>query len=158
MITKYPSSNEFLQATAYSKLVKAVVNIPEKELICSTSPKLHEIEYAYGTETIESLIGAYILNFQKLLNIKEENKLDSYQISMLTLDILSRCRGLTYLELVMMFKRFLSGEFGHFYGQIDIMVLGQWMREFMKKRGEIICTNPEVKRFILERDQNYIEK
>ena len=126
-------------------------------MICSLAPKLHEIEFEYGAETLQTIIGAYLLNFQKLLNIKEENKLDSYQISVLTMDIMSRCRGLTYAELAMMFKRFLSGEFGHFYGQIDMMVIGEWIREFMSKRGEIICQDNEVRKFILKRDQNYEE-
>ena len=142
---------------AYSKIIKECANKSQIELICSLAPKLHEIEYVYGSETLETIIGAYLVNFQKLLNVKEENKLDSYQIDVLTMDIITKCRGLTYAELAMMFKRFLSGEFGHFYGQIDIMVIGEWIDLFMKKRGEKICDNPDVRRFILKRDQNYEE-
>jgi len=89
-----------------------------------------------------------------LLNVKEENKLNPYQISICTKNILKICRGITIPELAMMFNRFLTGEFGHFYGQIDMMVLGEWARAFMKKRGELICTDNKVRAFIMKRDQN----
>lgn len=154
ILQKFPTGICFNNAANFPYLVSKYSKVPQKDLICSNALKLHELEYVYDEQTLDSLIGSYIYNFQKLLNIKDENKLDAYQTKILIITVKNRCRGITFIELAMMFNRFLSGEFGHFYGQIDIMLMGEWIRQFMYKRGEIILDNQEIRSFILKRDQN----
>lgn len=129
----------------------------EKQIICTNKPLFHEIEKVYGKGCVTDVLVAYLFKFQSLLNIKDENKLNNDQISMCADNILPFLRGLTIGEIAMMFKRFSSGEFGKFYGNIDIMTIGEWVRAFKKKRSEVILKNNDVRKYILMRDQNYDE-
>lgn len=141
----------------FDNVANSISNKPEKLLICSNKPLLYEIEEAYGFDTISDLITAYLFKFQTLLNIKDEYKLNSDQMLVCAKNIIPFLRGLTISEIVAMFNRFLSGEFGKFYGNIDIMTIGEWVRAFKKKRGDFILKNKDVRKFIVQRDQNFNE-
>ena len=141
----------------FDNVSKFNVNKNEKELICSNKPLLHEIEKVYGYGTVVDIIHAYLFKFQASLSIKDEYKLDASQMALCANNMIPFLRALTISEIVMMFKRFLSGEFGRFYGNIDIMVLGEWVRQFKRKRGELILDNPDVRKYIVKRDQNFNE-
>lgn len=129
----------------------------KEAIIKSNKPLLVEIESMYSFGTIKTIIGAYLYKFQSLLNLKDEVKMDSDQINICAMNIIPLLRGLTLGEIVMMFNRFASGEFGKFYGNVDIMTIGEWVREFKRKRGKLIIENNDIRKFLVLRDQNYDE-
>ena len=157
LVSAYPTSSGLMAVTNFDNVFNHIKNKTEKEIMLSNKPLLHEIEKVYGNETVIQILTGYIYKFQTLLNIKDEYKLNDAQMSMCANNAITHLRGLTISEIASMFKRFLSGEFGHFYGNIDIMTLGEWVIEFKRKRGDLILKDKEIRNFLVLRDQNYDE-
>lgn len=110
----------------------------------SDNINLKEINELYCDETAENIIGAALIYVNKLLNLKDEHKISDEQAQFFSQLIFQTCKVLTLPELGHMFARFLSGQYGKFYGQIDPMDLSRWCREYMKSRSEIILKDKEL--------------
>ncbi|MBR8536094.1 hypothetical protein KEM09_05145 [Carboxylicivirga mesophila] len=140
-------------AANYTRIIEHKGHLPQEELIYSSAIRLCEIDKIYGKGVAKNFVIAYLINFCDLLNIKEDAKLNEIQLSTCALNILMRCNGITISELADMIRKFSSGRYGQFYGQMDIMTIGEWTMVYMKDRGDIILNNDQLTRFILERDK-----
>ncbi|MBR8535123.1 hypothetical protein KDU71_06105 [Carboxylicivirga sediminis] len=143
-------------AANYSHIIEHKGHLPQEELIYSSAIRLCEIDKIYGKGVAKNFVIAYLINFCDLLNIKEDAKLNNIQLSTCALNILMRCNGITISELADMIRKFSSGKYGQFYGQMDIMTIGEWARLYMKERGDIIYKNEKISRFIRKRDNQCI--
>lgn len=151
---KYPTLVSFLAATNYDRISTIIEYQSRTTLIKSKSIKLCEIDFAYGRGAALSLISAYLIKFCDLLNFKDDAMLNSFQIKECARNIYTICKGITIPEIVLMFTHFATGRYGTFFGNMNIMDIGNWTRRYMNKRGEIISKNPELRKFLLKRDQN----
>lgn len=153
----YPTVKDFFTAAHIDTILPKYKEIPRKQLIASNGIKLGEIDAIYKPETAINFITIYLIRFSEMININESSKLNEYQMKLCASNILERCNGITIPELALMFKYFSQGRYGKFYGNMDIMAISQWADEYMKERGEIIIKNPEIRSFIMKRDQNVVE-
>lgn len=152
---KYPTFVSFLEAANYDRISTIIEDQTRTTLIKSKSIKLCEIDFAYGRGAALSLISAYLIKFCDLLNFKDEAMLNSLQIKECARNIYTICNGITIPEIALMITHFTAGKYGTFFGNMNIMDISNWSRSYMNTRGEIISKNPDIKKFLLKRDQNF---
>jgi len=98
-------------------------------------PTLNDIEAAYGKGiAVEWLVPqlASVALFSGARNMTQE------QLHGVARIMAENARHLKVTELLLFFFRFKSGNYGHFYGSVDPMVITKAFKEFMSERGEMI--------------------
>lgn len=153
--TQYPTPIALIKGVSFFEILGKNISKSKKAIICTNEPLFYEIEQLYGNNTVIQLLATYLFNFQGLLNFKDENKLNDTQIQVCAINILPLVRGITITETVLMLNSFLTGEYGNFYGAIDIMIICQMVKKYKQNRSNFISKNKDVRNFIMKRDQNF---
>lgn len=97
-------------------------------------PTLKSIEVAFGMpDAPVAWLTPRLMRLSSYVGTRQ--KLDDMQIEMIAKDIVREWSYLDIGEIDDFLKRFVTGEFGRFYGSDDPQILFVAMREYVKKRS-----------------------
>jgi hypothetical protein len=112
--------------------------------IVRDSLPLSKIKEVYSEAIPILLIKGWLLSFQDLSNIKDDSKLNANQINIFSSIIYDKLKGLNVYEIAVFFKMVISGQYGEFFGNIDIMKISTWLNSFLEYRGRVIMDNEDI--------------
>lgn len=106
----------------------------EDKILCGMAPRLCEVIEVFGMKTAESWLEIQLNNLSEFAGCRD--KLTAAEIHELARILIPRYKGYKVTELMLFFRRSKEGEYGHFYGMIDCMVISEWLRYFDHWRSQ----------------------
>ena len=113
-------------------------------------PTLADINQAYGSGSGEKWLVPQIADLTIFTGAKN---IDKYQHRALARLLSSEYYWLKLSEFLLFFHRFKMGRYGHFFGNVDPMVITCAMRDFIAERNVIIAEEEQKERKRLEEEE-----
>jgi hypothetical protein len=129
---KYGDLDRFL-AIVSPKAQPAFARKPEAA-VNGDYPTLKEINDCYGMDFDVEWLTVQICDMSTFTGAKN---MDEDQQEVLARTIAAEYPGLKVTELLLFFHRFKTGRYGHFYGNVDPMVVTTALLDFIKERKEL---------------------
>lgn len=150
---EYPTIAELVVGNNMDAMCTRYKDVDRKSLIAKNTFVLSDLKHMYSNDAPEMLIQACLMYLNRVMNLKDESKLNDAQIRILGRQLYNLLQGITIGELWLFFDQLIGGVFGKFYGNIDPMDLNNWARDYMNERGKIIISDDEL--MIKIRDRNW---
>lgn len=129
---KYGDLDRFL-AIVSPKAQPAFARKPEMA-VNGDYPTLQEINACYGMDFDVEWLTVQICDMSTFTGAKN---MDENQQEVLARTIAAEYPGLKVTELLLFFHRFKTGRYGHFYGNVDPMVVTTALLDFIKERNDL---------------------
>lgn len=98
----------------------------------SKSPSIAVIQREKGAEFTEGLLGVWLMNLNEILNLNKP--MTEAQIVLCVAEIMSNYPMLKIIDLTLLFKRIMAGEFGEFYESLSIPKVLTFFKSYSEDR------------------------
>ncbi|MGL5681696.1 MAG: hypothetical protein ACRDDZ_01410 [Marinifilaceae bacterium] len=109
--------------------------------------KLWEIGKIYGNKTPPLLIEVWLHKLNDYINVKEDRKLDEYQIMDIAQMLYDRFFDFNLADFALLFRKIKMGDYSQLYGSISGMNIGQWFSKYAEEKRYSIMKIEEQRRF-----------
>lgn len=99
------------------------------------APYLSQVNAAFRGLTAQEWLTYQLGNLSEFCGVK--NKITPYQTEELANLIVQDFYYLKVTELMLFFRYFKSGRYGHFFGSVDPQVIMSWLRDFCAECGRL---------------------
>ena len=98
-------------------------------------PTLAEVNIAFGNNASAQWLSVQLADLTLYTGAKNINKRQQDQLAQI---ITAQFYWMKITELLLFFHRFKSGRYGHFFGNVDPLVIMEALRIFVAERNDII--------------------
>lgn len=102
------------------------------------TPTLTQVSNIYGNRLSVNWLIAMLTDFQNVVGIKEDNKLDIDALAEISEMLYNKYKHLKLAEFMLFFQRMKFGDYGKVYGCIDLAYIARALRQFCEDRALII--------------------
>lgn len=102
------------------------------------TPTLTQVSNVYGYRLSINWLIAMLTDYQNLIGIKEDNKLNVNALADISKIIYNKYKHLKLAEFMLFFQRMKLGDYGKVYGCIDFAYISRSLRQFCDDRAIII--------------------
>lgn len=137
-----------LTPAVLTRELKQVKNIGDALLLASNRelcPSLAAIRHDYGSEIIEDLIMAYLLEMRKMINAKRH--LSDEQIEEIAFEVVNTYYYFTLADIHLVFRWAKMGKYGELYESIDMPKVMSWFEKYDDMRSQTATQESENNQF-----------
>lgn len=102
------------------------------------TPTLTQVSNVYGNRLSVNWLIAMLTDYQNVVGIKEDNKLDINALADISEMLYNKYKHLKLAEFMLFFQRMKLGDYGKVYGSIDFAYIARALRQFCEDRALII--------------------
>ena len=102
------------------------------------TPTLTQVSNIYGNRLSVNWLISMLTDFQNVVGIKEDNKLDINALAEISEMLYNKYKHLKLAEFMLFFQRMKFGDYGKVYGSIDFAYIARALRQFCEDRAVII--------------------
>ena len=133
IVSKYGDRVSFLNEFSPDKQIGKCAD--ERVAMLAETPTLTDLNISYGRNTAVMFLIPQLFDISEFCGAKD--KFTSRQIEQTAQLIASNYPWLKVLEIMTFCKQFKLGQYGHFYGTIDPMVITCALKDFLLYRREV---------------------
>ena len=141
-LSKYGTAKDFLTRFAPDKQA-ACAKFPEA-CVLRDCPTLVDARNMYGQDTAELWLAIELRDASEFA--RTERKPEPFEIDECARTLYSQFYHLKISELLLFFAKFKGGAYGKFYGEVDLLTIGEAMQKFLKSRRDLISRAEEKER------------
>lgn len=131
---RYGDRQSFMQVFHPDRLIAYTQDI--ERCFFGSAPSLHAVNAAYGAGTAEAWLVTQIEKVASFCGVRDKAEQQTAELASL---IAAEYTYMTVAELMLFFRRLMSGRYGRFYGSIDPLLIMQSLRTFADERSEAIA-------------------
>lgn len=131
LLRLYPSKDELCKAYNPSRQISLT---DSQDCHFGSYPTLADLDATYGAKTSAYWLVPQLLDLSEYCGCRE--KLTRTMLKQLAEIIAQDCQRLKVTELMLFFRRFKSGRYGHFYGAVDPLVITEALGTFRRERAD----------------------
>lgn len=132
--SRQPQAMDFLAAYAPDRIPQ-VMRIADLRRICyGNAPTLSVVAHAYGHNTLLSWLEIQLAALAEYAGVRE--KMPPQSLHLLAALIARDYWWLKLSEFMHFIGQMMSGTYGHFYGSVDPMVIGEALRRYVAQRQQ----------------------
>ncbi len=115
-----------------NKELQAVRSVTDVLKVAGDYPTLGKLKATNGSEKVEALIKAYLLQLTELVNIARP--LNATKIDSIAERVVSKYAVLTVADINFVFNSAINGEYGSFYESLDVPKVMTWFATYFEDR------------------------
>jgi hypothetical protein len=115
-----------------NKELQAVRSVTDLLKLAGEYPTLGKLKSANGSEKVEALIKAYLLQLTELVNIARP--LNATKIDSIAERVVSKYAMLTVADINFVFNAAINGDYGTFYESLDVPKVMTWFSNYFEER------------------------
>lgn len=134
LIDRYGARQHFLKIFHVDKQVTYTQD--ENRCYFGNAPSLKEVNETYGCGTAEEWVLYQVVDFSEFCKVR--SKITSQQAKQVSQLIVQEYKQLKVTEIMLFFRKFKSGAYGHFYGGVDPIFIMESLKSFAEDKGKAI--------------------
>lgn len=115
-----------------NKELKTVRSVTDVLKVAGDYPTLGKLKAINGTEKVEALIKAYLLQLTELVNIARP--LNTTKIDSIAERVVAKYAVLTVADINFVFNSAINGDYGTFYESLDVPKVMAWFSTYFEDR------------------------